>query len=99
MEKSLIKLLFVRVVFFSTFSVSAQIYVKVRPVVPIVVKTTQPSPAHVWVDEEWEPNGETYRYRGGYWESPPHNGYNWRRGHWRRHHNNSEEWVPGHWAK
>ena len=38
------------------FSVHAQaIYVKVRPVVPVVVRPVAPSPNHVWIAEEWHP--------------------------------------------
>ena len=99
MKNKLIKLLFACMMLFSVSNASAQIYVKVRPAIPVVVKTPAPSPAHVWIDEEWEPNGTAYRYRGGYWQAPPHNGYVWVKGHWRRHHNDGEEWVPGHWAQ
>ena len=99
MKNKLIKLLFAGIVFFSVSSASAQIYVKVRPVVPVVVQTPQPSPNHVWIDEEWEPYGGAYRYGGGRWEAPPHHGYTWRKGYWKRHGNDGEVWVAGHWAK
>ena len=99
MKKKLIPLLFSRMLILGLPSASAQIYVNVRPVVPVVVRTPQPSPAHVWVDEEWEPYGASYRYVGGYWVSPPHPGYRWERGYWRRHGNDGEEWVRGHWVR
>ena len=100
MKKKMIKLLFLGAVLFgASTSVSAQIYVRIRPVVPIIVRAPQPSPAHVWIDEEWEPNGNEYRYGGGRWESPPHHGYNYRQGYWKRHHDNGEVWVHGGWRK
>ncbi|HKC69568.1 MAG TPA: hypothetical protein VKG26_15130 [Bacteroidia bacterium] len=67
--------------------------------VPVVVATPQPSPAHVWVDEEWEPSGGVYVYGGGHWVSPPHPGYRWEKGYWRRHGHDGEEWVHGRWVK
>jgi hypothetical protein len=99
MKKHLVKLLFSGILLFSISGASAQIYVKVRPVVPVIVRTPQPSPAHVWIDEEWEPNGNAYRYGGGHWETPPHNGYTYRQGHWRRHGNDGEVWEHGAWRK
>jgi len=99
MKKKLIKLLFAGTLLFSLSSASAQIYVKVRPVIPIVVATPQPSPDHIWVDEEWEPSGGIYVYGGSHWVSPPHHGYRWQKGYWRRHHGDGEEWVHGHWVK
>jgi|ERR1700756_1074320 len=99
MKKQLIKLACSGLILFSLSSASAQIYVKVRPVVPVVVATPQPSPAHVWVDEEWEPSGGVYVYGGGHWVSPPHPGYRWEKGYWRRHGHDGEEWVHGRWVK
>ena len=85
--------------FFVSVSASAQIYVRVRPAVPVIVRPPQPSSAHVWINEEWEPNGGSYRYAGGHWAAPPHPGYYWRSGHWRRHHQDGEEWVRGGWRR
>jgi hypothetical protein len=99
MKKKLITLLFAPVFLFNLSSASAQIYVNVRPVVPVVVRTPAPSPAHIWIDEEWEPYGTTYRWGGGYWATPPHEGYRWEHGYWRRHGNDGEEWVRGHWVR
>ena len=77
------------------------IYVKVRPVAPVgvVVRPAQPSPHHVWVGEEWRPQGSGYVYAGGHWEAPPHAGWMWVPGHWKRHHESGEYWVAGHWKK
>ena len=58
------------------------VYVKVRPVVPVVVRPVAPSPKHIWIAEEWRPNGATYVYAGGYWAAPPHPGWYWVPGHW-----------------
>ncbi|HXB42472.1 MAG TPA: hypothetical protein VNV85_00370 [Puia sp.] len=100
MKKNLIKGLFLLAIFFTvSFTVSAQVYVKIRPPVPVIVRPPQPSHAHVWINEEWEPNGGNYRYAGGHWDAPPHPGYRWRSGHWRRHHNDGEEWVRGSWGR
>src|ERR1700732_4865292 len=50
-----------------SLSAAAQIYVKIRPAPPVVVRTVAPSPRHVWVEEEWKPGGNGYVYAGGYW--------------------------------
>ncbi len=88
---------FVLTMAFST--VNAQgIYVKVRPPRPHVVvqRPVAPSRAHVWVDEEWVPQGNTYTWHGGYWAAPPRPHAVYVRGHWsstRRGH----IWIAGHW--
>lgn len=100
MKKNLIKWLFVIVALFgASFSASAQIYVKIRPAAPVIVRTAQPSPNHVWIEEEWEPNGSSYKYSGGHWEAPPHPGYRWRQGHWRRNGRHGEKWIHGGWRR
>jgi WXXGXW repeat (2 copies) len=75
-----------------------QVYVKVRPTVPVIVRPVAPGPHHVWITEEWRPSGGTYVYAGGYWAAPPNPGWIWIPGHWKRHHY-GEYWVPGHWKK
>jgi WXXGXW repeat (2 copies) len=82
-----------------SFSASAQVYVRVRPVAPVIVRPVAPSPAHVWIDEEWEPRGGKYVYAGGHWAAPPHPGWMWVSGHWRRHGPEGEQWVRGHWRR
>jgi hypothetical protein len=100
MQKSLSKIVaFTAIILAVSFSASAQIYVKVRPTYTVVARPPAPSPAHVWVDEEWTPRGGTYVYSGGYWAAPPHPGYFWVRGHWARHGYDGERWVPGHWRR
>ena len=100
MKKNFIKLLFSGVILLGVSNAaSAQVYVNIRPVVPVIVRTPQPSPTHVWIGEEWEPNGSAYRYNGGRWENAPHEGYRYNQGYWRRHGHDGEEWVHGSWRK
>ncbi|HLK30072.1 MAG TPA: hypothetical protein VKT28_15940 [Puia sp.] len=100
MKKNVSRLLFLCVIIFAiSLSASAQVYVKIHPHAPVIVRPPQPSSMHVWINEEWEPNNGSYRYVGGHWEMPPHNGYIRRQGHWKRHHHDGDEWVPGSWRK
>jgi hypothetical protein len=78
-------------------SSSAQVFVKVRPVAPVVVQTGRPSPNHVWVGEEWHEDHGGYKYAGGHWAVPPHPGERWIPGHW-GHEGRGEFWVSGHWG-
>jgi hypothetical protein len=98
MEKKSIKLLLFSVILFCvSLSGSAQIYVKIRPVLPVVVRTERPSAAHVWIGEEWNESGGTYAYAGGYWGSPPHPGDWWSPGHWNHHREYGDRWIRGGW--
>lgn len=90
---------------FSLFSISGfsqdaapNITVKVKPQVPQYQRGPQPSPKHVWIDEEWQARGNQYVFVGGKWYVPPHPNYNWVFGHW-KHHPNGWEWVNGYWKK
>ena len=99
MKNKLSKLFFLAALFFAvSLSASAQIYIKIRPPVPVIVRPPQPSPVYVWVNEEWEPSGSSYRYTGGHWVSPPQHGYYHRPGHWRSS-NRGLVWVKGNWYK
>ena len=99
MKKYLSKLALLSVIALAvSFTASAQIYVRVRPTVPVIVRPAPPSPAHVWIDEEWEPRGGSYVYAGGHWASPPHAGWAWIPGHWKRG-GRGEWWVKGHWRR
>ncbi len=62
-----------------------------------VVRPPQPSPVHIWVNEDWKRDGSSYRYSGGYWANPPHKNQRWVPGHWQRS-NHGERWVPGRWG-
>lgn len=82
-----------------TSSMAQSIVVRVRPARPatyVVARPTRPSPRHVWVAEEWTPNGGTYVYHAGYWAEPPRPHAIWRAGKW-RHSPRGYIWVPGHW--
>ena len=97
MKKRFSKLLFlVALVFTISFSASAQIYVTVRPKFPVIVRPPQPSPVHIWINEEWEPDGNSYKYSGGHWAPPPHSGYYRRPGYWKSS-PRGLVWVNGNW--
>src|SRR5580704_6654815 len=78
------------------FSSSAQIEVRVRPDRPHYERTVAPSPRHVWIDEEWTPQGNSYVFSGGRWAEPPHPGGRWVPGRWKNTPNGTI-WRPGHW--
>lgn len=83
---------------FSSSSVSAQIYVKVRPVFTAPPRPPAPSRTHVWIGEEWENRGGAYVSVGGHWEAPPHPGWIWIPGHW-AHERRGDYWIRGHWRR
>lgn len=93
-----IAILSVLVMAFS-ISASAQIYVKVRPVVPVVVHSERPGPAHVWVNEEWEWRDGRYVSTGGRWVAPPRAGMVWVPGHWKKYRHDGWQWMPGRWRR
>jgi WXXGXW repeat (2 copies) len=99
--KNLKKVLFLFIVV-SAFSIAksqAQVVVSVRPERPkeyVAVRPAAPSSHHVWVAEEWTPEGGRYAYHAGYWAVPPHGHAAWIAGHWRDH-RGGYVWVPGHW--
>lgn len=78
----------------------AQIVVRARlgrPVRRVVVRRPPPpSPRHVWVDEDWVPNGHTYVWHGGYWAAPPRPGSVWVAGRW-EHRAHGYVWIKGYW--
>ncbi|MBS1587410.1 MAG: YXWGXW repeat-containing protein [Bacteroidetes bacterium] len=97
MRKSV--LLMLMLLGFTATQLSAQIVVHVRPPRPhvnVTVRPARPSPRHVWVREDWEPNGNEYRWHGGYWAEPPRPRARWVEGHW-RHSRAGYIWIPGHW--
>lgn len=99
MKKKLIKLLLLFVILFTvSFAASAQIYVKIRPVAPVVIRTAQPRSDNVWVDEEWHQRRGNYSYAGGHWERPPHRGYVRKSGYWKRT-DRGEIWIQGTWRR
>ena len=97
MKKKLSKLFLMMLLAFSvSFAASAQIYVRIRPTFPVVVRPPQPSPVHVLVNEDWQPDGRSYRYSGGHWEAPSRPGYYRTQGHWQQN-RRGNTWVPGRW--
>jgi len=84
---------------FAVASSNAQIVVRIRPNRPgpaVVVRGPRPSPRHVWVDEEWTPNGGAYAYHPGHWVEGPRPGAVWIPGHWANRPGGSF-WIAGHW--
>ena len=99
MKKLFFKLVLLFVVLITVcLSASAQVYVQIRPVVPVVIRTEQPSRNYVWIDEEWENRGGTYVYVGGHWAPPPRQGYVRRSGHW-KHNRRGNVWIQGTWRR
>ena len=81
-----------------SFTASAQVYVTVRPVAPRIVRPVRPSPAHVWIEEDWNARGGRYESAGGRWVLPPHPGWVWVPGRW-AHARRGWRWMPGHWRR
>ncbi|HTA62010.1 MAG TPA: hypothetical protein VK835_06120 [Bacteroidia bacterium] len=98
MKKKVVKLLFAALFFGASLSASAQIYVKIRPIVPVVVMTERPGPDHVWVNEDWNEDNGNYVYAGGYWNAPPRRGDRWNEGHWNHHPEHGDHWERGNWS-
>jgi hypothetical protein len=100
MKKFLSSALILSLVFMAvSFTASAQIYVTVRPPAPVIVRPAAPSPAHVWIGDEWEERGGKYVYVGGHWDAPPRRGQIWVAGFWKREGHHGERWIKGHWAR
>jgi hypothetical protein len=84
---------------FAVTTGKAQIVVRVRPNRPsavVVARPHRPSDHHVWVAEEWTPNGARYDYHAGYWAVPARPGATWVAGHW-GHRHGGYVWIAGHW--
>jgi len=61
------------------------------------VHPNRPSPNHIWINEEWTPNGSgSYNYVPGHWDLPPDR--KWIAGHWGPGPSGGYVWVPGFWA-
>ena len=85
---------------FTLTDLSAQIFVRIRPIAPVViVKPPLPSPRHIWIDGEWRWNkkrGE-YVWREGFWIEPKP-GRMWVPGFWEDGPGGSR-WIAGHWKR
>lgn len=100
MKKNFVRMLSIFLVVFGvSLSASAQIYVTVRPAAPVVVRTVQPTPQHVWIQNDWQPNGASYRHTGGRWEAPEKPEYRYHKGYWKRNGKKGHQWVRGGWSK
>ncbi|MFT3822418.1 MAG: hypothetical protein QM731_00810 [Chitinophagaceae bacterium] len=80
-----------------SFASSAQVYVKVRPSAPVVVRPVAPSPRHVWIDGGWTVRGGRYVWTEGYWATPRH-GRHYVPGRW-DHRRGGWVWVGGYWRR
>jgi WXXGXW repeat (2 copies) len=97
MKKYISKFIMLTVVALSfSAAADAQLRVKIRPTITIGVRPPPPSPRHVWVSGEWNPNGDRYDYREGYWAEPRRRHGRYSEGHWRQTRQGSV-WVPGRW--
>jgi len=83
---------------FAAATASAQVYVTVRPTYAPVVRSAAPSPAHVWIEEDWAYRGGHYVAVGGHWVAPPHPGWIWIPGRWVQS-RRGWRWMPGHWRR
>jgi len=97
MKQKVSKIFFLGITLLSiSFTATSQLYVKIRPAIPVIIRTPQPSPNHIWIDEEWDTNQDGYRYAGGHWEVPQQVGDTWRHGYW-KHTRRGNIWVRGYW--
>ncbi len=87
------------ILFGAWLSAPAQVYVKLRPPAPVVVRPPQPSHVHVWIEHDWQPAGKEYRYTGGHWELAPGPGVVYHKGYWKHHPKKGYVWVNGGWKK
>jgi hypothetical protein len=60
------------------------------------LRPNRPSPNHVWISEEWVPNGNGgYNYQPGHWVQLPKE--QWIQGHWVPAQGGGYTWLPGFW--
>lgn len=80
-----------------TFTSNAQVrvFVRTRPVEPVIVRPALPDRESVWIGGEWVWRGGRYEYVRPHYEHI-RRGHVWVGGHWRRV-RGGEAWVPGHW--
>ena len=75
-----------------------QVYVRVQPVAPVIVRPAAPAPGHIWVEHEYVVRNGAYVHVPGYWAVPPKGRVRWVPGHWKNHSGHGYYWIPGHWA-
>lgn len=99
MKRKFSKLVVLLAILFTvSAAATAQIYVRIHPPVPVIVRPPQPTQNHVWIEEDWSPNGKHYRYSGGRWATPPRRGYHRQPGHWKPT-RRGDVWVQGRWSR
>ena len=79
--------------------VEEEVQINIAPPAPQVeVRSTQPSPQHVWVGGHWLWNRFTnsYQWHPGFWQVPAVQGQVWQPAQWVQF-NGFWRFVPGHW--
>src|SRR4051812_20341728 len=77
-----------------------QVYVRIRPVVPVIkVAPPAPHPHWMWIDGSWrwDRRMRQYVWVDGYWVEPVR-GHVWIAGFWRES-RRGYVWVPGRWRR
>ena len=78
-------------------SKAQEIIVRARPFLPgLMIRPACPTFRHVWVADEYVPEGRGYAFRRGYWAIPPRRGVIWIAGRWENR-PNGYVWIRGHW--
>ncbi len=81
----------------SSCSYGQRIFVKVRPIAPVIERPVAPRPTAIWIEPEWIWRGGRYVYVNGYW-AEPRVGYRYMPGYWRKT-RHGEVWVAGVWIR
>jgi hypothetical protein len=85
---------------FLSSDVAAQVFVRIRPIAPVVigVRPPCPSPRHVWVAGHWRWNKQRgeYVWVEGHWIKG-RRGAVWVDGHWEDVPGQGSRWIQGHW--
>lgn len=93
----LIAVLFTGTQYISNCCLAQQIYVKVRPVAPVVARPVATKSGNTWIQPEWVWRGGRYVYVNGFW-APPRIGYHYVSGYW-MHRRRGDVWIIGGWKK
>ena len=98
MKKALLAASILLSSFLISSCISAQrVYVKVRPIAPVIIRPIAPSSGHFWIEPEWVWRGGRYEYVGGYWVAP-RVGHRYEPGYW-RHRLRGDTWIGGGWRR
>lgn len=79
----------------STSNAQVRVFVRTRPVEPVIVRPAPPDRQSVWIGGEWAWRGGRYEYVRPHYERI-RRGHVWVGGHWKEVRGGSA-WVPGHW--